>query len=359
MIIENQTPLITTGVTILAEKGYGLEKIQLPDGEYTRQQLLQSLIKEWIPYFECHKCGRYSYCKFVQPHSTNPHKAKDIQCGVVVTTLDNFLLMSWGKILSYTSDQLEDFFAGLYHFSQFILDTELTIGSYLNRDYLEAIGEEQARGAFGFISHLRVHLDKFATEFKNLGDFDTMGRWVVVEGEAEEAFLKRLGDLRFYYYDLSGVDNYGGKGNAKTSKFKLYIKDLHRRGYSVSLQGDKDGSKKNQLEQLANAGLVDKTLIFPFSKDFEGSFPVSILHLALQHSGYEVDINWLTTVMAHSTSPAIIRIVEEKLGTEINKVDLARILANIVYDKWSDIYNEHKDSEIVKWLLFLRTGIRF
>jgi len=89
MIEENETPLPIRGLTIPAEQALSQERIPLPGGEYTRAQLLRMLVDEWIPYFECHKCGRFSYCKFAQPHPANPNRARDIQCGVAVTALDN------------------------------------------------------------------------------------------------------------------------------------------------------------------------------------------------------------------------------------------------------------------------------
>ena len=36
---------------------YGVERIPL-SGEYTAESLSETFIENWIPYYECHKCGR-------------------------------------------------------------------------------------------------------------------------------------------------------------------------------------------------------------------------------------------------------------------------------------------------------------
>lgn len=356
MIEESHTPLAIKGITIPAERGFSQERIPLPEGEYRRAQLLKALLDEWIPLFECHKCGRFSYCKFAQPHSTNPNRARDIQCGVVVTALDNLLLVSWSRLLTYTTEQLQRFFNGLFHFSQFVFDTEITIGNYVDPDHLNWAGEDLARREFGFISHLRVHLDRFASEFRELDDFGSVGRWIVVEGDAEKAFLERLGELRFYTIYVSGVEKYGGKGNATPTRFRLYVESLQNRGYSVAVQGDRDNSKKNRLERFVSDGLIEKDLAFPFPKDFEGSFPPPVLHHALHLSGYDVSLEWLTGIMTRSSHPPVTRKIQSKVGKRVNKVELARRLAEVVSHNWVQIYEKHSSNEIVRWLSFLRTG---
>jgi len=354
---QENSPLLTIrDVSILAEKGFSQETILLPDGEYSRAELLNTLVNEWIPFFECHKCGRFSYCKFAIPHPANPNRAKDIQCGVVVNALDNFLKVSWEKLQVYSPEQLENYLKGLFHFSQFILDVEISIGNYINSDYLDWAGNELARKEFGFISHFRVHLDKFSSEFKELEDFRTKGRWLIVEGDAEKAFIERLGELRFNTIYVSGVEKYGGKTNATSVRFRLHVESLKNRGYTVSVQGDRDNSKKNRLEQFVNDGLVEKELTFPFSKDFEGSFPVPVLHHVLQHTGYEVSLEWLSDRLAQNSHPPIIDMVEAKIGQKINKVKLARNLADVMDDNWTEIIQRYQENEIVKWLQFLRTG---
>jgi len=354
---QNDFPLLKIkDISILAEKEFSQETILLPDGEYSRAELLKAVVNEWIPFFECHKCWRFSYCIFAIPHPANPNRAKDIQCGVVVNALDNFLKVSWKKLQTYTPEQLQNFLKGLFYFSQFILDVEISIGNYINSDYLDWAGNELARKEFGFISHLRVYLDKFSSEFKELEDFRTKGRWLFVEGDAEKAFIERLGELKFNTIYMSGVEKYDGKTNATSVRFRLLIESLKNRGYMVSVEGDRDNSEKNRLEQFVNDRLVEKELTFPFSKDFEGSFPAPVLHHALSHTGYEVPLEWLSDRLAQTSHPPIIDMIETKIGQKINKVNLARNLADVMECNWTEILQRYQENEIVKWLLFLHTG---
>jgi hypothetical protein len=81
---------------------------------------------------------------------------------------------------------------------------------------------------------------------------------------------------------VSRIEDYSGKGNVKSNKFKIYITSIQKRGYSVAFQGDRNGGKKDRFKNLVNDGLVDNESVFLFSKDFEGSFPPIVLHYALK-----------------------------------------------------------------------------
>lgn len=70
---------------------YGVERIPFRIDAATSEQLADILVQEWIPYMECHKCGRSDYCKYAQPHPVNPHKKREIKCGVAETALRNFI----------------------------------------------------------------------------------------------------------------------------------------------------------------------------------------------------------------------------------------------------------------------------
>ena len=357
MMQNKESPLLSIkDISILAEKGFSIETIDLADGDYSRSEILTALANEWIPLLECHKCGRFSYCKYAIPLASDPNRGKEIQCGVVVNSIDNFLNVSWEKLQTYTPEQLQNYLKGLYYFSQFVFDVEMSIGKFINWDYLAWAGNEIGRFEFGFISHLRVHLDRFSSEFKELDDFKTKGRWLIVEGDAEKAFIERLGELRFNTIYVSGVEKYGGKTNATSVRFRLHVESLKNRGYTISIQGDRDNSKDNRLDQFVDDGLIEKGLTFPFSKDFEGSFPAPVLQLALHITGIEVSQEWLTERLAKSSHSPIIDMIETKIGQKINKVELARTLADIMNRNWSQILQRYQENEIVKWLLFLRTG---
>ena len=206
------------GVSFPANTGTKLEEIYFSEKEYTLSELLHYLANFWVPLLECHKCGRFSYCKYAKPLETDPRRAREIQCGVVLNVLDNFLTVSWSHITKYDKEHLHFFFNGLYYFTRFVYESERTIGDYLECDYLDWAGDELSLKTFGYVSHLRTYLDNFAKAFKKLEEFSTVGKWIVVEGESEKVFIERLGELGFFTSYVSKVEHYGGKGNDSTEK---------------------------------------------------------------------------------------------------------------------------------------------
>ena len=56
-------------------------------GPHTSASLAERMVEEWVPYFECHKCGRFDYRKFAKPHAANHHCSIDIKCGVATTAI--------------------------------------------------------------------------------------------------------------------------------------------------------------------------------------------------------------------------------------------------------------------------------
>src|SRR5258707_14831623 len=69
---------------------YGAERIPL-EGEYSKDALTKSFTEHWIPFMECHKCGKSDYCKFALPHPRNEQKKQEIRCGVAETAIQNFV----------------------------------------------------------------------------------------------------------------------------------------------------------------------------------------------------------------------------------------------------------------------------
>ena len=261
--------------------------------------------------------------------------------------------VSWEKLLTYDAEERQHFLDGLFYYVRFISDAEISIGGYTDRDQLEWWGPEFARRIFAIIARLRVDLDQFAAEFATLEDFAAGSLWVLVEGKSEKEFLKRLVELRFILH-IGGVESYGGKGNAKLNK--LYITSLRRRGYTVVLQGDRHGGKRDRLAPFVSARLVEPGMAFLFSTDFEGSFPPRVLCAGLLHAGYRVDARWLYGVMSRPQSTPVVGIIEDKLKQPIDKVKLARSLAEVISSWQADIYRHCLDNEIVQWVYLLRFG---
>lgn len=53
-----------TGCSILDIDGIARYDLS---GDYTAPSLTKVCVDHWIPYFECHKCGRSDYCNFLNP----------------------------------------------------------------------------------------------------------------------------------------------------------------------------------------------------------------------------------------------------------------------------------------------------
>src|SRR5688572_13272647 len=94
------------GLTVLDI--YGVERLPLY-GDFDAGALADRLVAEWIPYFECHKCGRFDYCKFVQRRSENENLAQDIQCGVVEAALRLFVEHTYCLLEDLNADQRQDY----------------------------------------------------------------------------------------------------------------------------------------------------------------------------------------------------------------------------------------------------------
>jgi hypothetical protein len=82
------------------------------------------------------------------------------------------------------------------------------------------------------------------------------------------------------------------------------------------------------------------------------------LHKALSLAGYDIPLERLTNAMERkggNVEPIVV-FVEKVLSQKISKVELASNLAEVVASNWSKIIELYPNSEIIKWLEFLRAG---
>jgi hypothetical protein len=114
-----------TGLTIPDMSG--VERVSL-DGDYPIERLVSTLVEEWIPYYECHECGRWDYCKFAQKHPVNPARSVDIKCGVAIDCLSNLVLSAFPLLEKMNRDQKQTFLDGAFHFFGFVYSAEQWIG---------------------------------------------------------------------------------------------------------------------------------------------------------------------------------------------------------------------------------------
>ncbi|MBD2386399.1 hypothetical protein [Cylindrospermum sp. FACHB-282] len=160
------------------------------NGNYTLEELTDLLKKHWIPFFECHQCGRFDYCKFVEVTSYTD-KAKDIQCGVAVTSLKALITRCISVLQILDSQKLQYFLDAAYHFTQFIYKSELRTGNFISTDHLDYFNNLVPM-AFSQIIDLRNHLTKFSYEMSRFPEFRSRQSILLVEGYSEKVFIERL-----------------------------------------------------------------------------------------------------------------------------------------------------------------------
>ena len=66
------------------------DNIKLND-TYTKEEIINLMVENWIGYFECHKCGRWDDCKYAQKHPANLNRSVDIKCGIGIDFITNFI----------------------------------------------------------------------------------------------------------------------------------------------------------------------------------------------------------------------------------------------------------------------------
>lgn len=154
-------------------------------GSYTAARLADALIAEWVPYFECHKCGRFDYCKFVRRLPHDPDLAEDIKCGVAVATIRELVARCFEILATADAKERQRFLDGAFHFFQFVYKAELQIGNFLDKGILNWWGT-LAPAAFGQLAHLRSHLDAVSHLLGRFSPIHATQAMVFVEGWSEK-----------------------------------------------------------------------------------------------------------------------------------------------------------------------------
>lgn len=351
--MEVTTPIEFKETSCFVEGSSSLRRESIPDGRYTLDELHALLVDGWLPHWECHKCGRFATCPHVERFEAYPDRARDIQCGVAKLALQNFLRVSWRKLECFNRAEKQRFIDGLFHWTQYVLNAEIDIGSYTDERLLSYRGDATNRRIMSYVSMNRRHLEKFAYFFRDLPGFAESPFWVLVEGESEKVFLERLLELRVIDFRVLGVETYKGKGNRRLKR--LHLEHLSSRGFKVVLQTDLDGQKS-----LEKGGFVEYMeeqggTFFAFQPDFESVFPPSILHQALELNGADVPFEWLDGLLSRGVG-RIVASVEQRVQARVSKTDLATILADLVDEHLHTLENDWPDNAITQWVEFLKYG---
>jgi len=345
-----------TGYTLL--DGFGLEREPIT-GSFSQDGLAQLFIEHWVPYYECHKCSRVDYCKFPIPVEPGSPRMLDIQCGVVVAGVRNFVHATYPSLSSLSPDQLQGYLDGAYHLSRFLFDTEVRIGSAMDRDYIDYL-EDTSPSFFGRFVHLREHLNGMAASLSTIPELHAERGILLVEGQSEKAFIERLKLSHLMWFLKLEVDTYKGSSRRRPSHLEMLAKRLADQGYRVYIQGDADGTGVDIFDALVQKGFVAPEDTFGFEHDFESAVPLPLAFSALRNLGYLQDqTDEELTEIAHSSHERLNEILHEQFNVNLDdiKVEFAEAVADII--NWGEGWSWFKDeefmqSELGQFLLFIR-----
>jgi hypothetical protein len=328
-----------------------LNNIKL-ENNYSKEEITNLMVDNWIGYFECHKCGKWNNCKYAQKHPANPNRSVDIRCGVAIDFITNFIDTTFSLLDDLTIYQKQSYLNSAYYLTQFIQDIEQTIGTFSNKDQMSGWGE-YASSLYGMTKETSNLLNKAHKEMKNVPFFNSKRSVLFVEGESEEIFAN-------YFLDIEVV-NYGGEGRLAYSKIEYTIKQYHDKGYKVYIQADKDGKPENQkVKSIITKGLVQEENIFCFNHDYETSMPIKLFYNILIDTK-TIDDTYENFKSDYDTTKSIVKYVETKYNITLSKPLLSTKLCEVVSKSFSEI-NPYYDknflkTEIGQFWYFLKTKV--
>ena len=318
-----------TGYNIFDSEG--IKRIEL-DGNLDAQTLAYKLIDEWIPFFECKKCGRADYCKYTQTDKYRSGRLADIRCGIIVEAITNFVRHTFPLLEKMTTEQVQAYLDGAFHLEKFLYNAEQATGWFINDGILQFFGEYAPR-YFGYVINLREDLNKAASEFRILPDFASNKALLFVEGETEEVFLKKLRESRMAWFYYLAVEVYGGCGNRDTKRIQMLLESRVNQGYNIFIQGDADGKDSEIFLDLCEKGAITKEHSFVFRHDFESAIPPEILYQALRTLGKLENVEYVDfEKIVTSENTSVVNLLNEKFHINIKRKRLKIRLAEAVGD---------------------------
>jgi len=308
---------------------YGVERVAL-EGNLDANALAAKFIEEWIPYYECEKCGRHDYCKYTQPDEYIPKRLAEIKCGVIVNAMTNFVRHTFPLLEKMDVEQIQAYLDGAFYLEQFLYEAEQTTGMFIDDAILKFFGD-YAPTLFGRATHLREHLNSAASEFKKLPDFASKKGVLFVEGWAEKTFLDKLRESHStWFLDLT-VEVYEGRSNRRPNRIQMLLERYVKQGYVIYIQGDADGKDAEQFPALIKKGAVKSEHTFVFHHDFESAIPPNIFYRALRHLGELEGIDYAQfEKVVSSEDKSVVKLMLDSLGLNIESLKLP--LADTVGD---------------------------
>lgn len=334
---------------------YGVERVQL-EGAFTESSLADRLVAEWIPYFECHKCGRWDYCKYAKQHPANPNRSVDIKCGVASDCIRNLVKSAFPFLEKMDRGHIQEFLNGAYEFYKFIYAAEQYIGMNMDDGFHKYFGD-YAPNIYSRIGHLRDHLNGIASHWKDLPAFNAKSPVLFVEGYAEKAFLDELRKSHFAWFLDLNVEVYAGKGNRRSKRIQMLLEKFKSQGLVVYAQGDADGENTDIFRGLVNSGAIDQGKTFVFEHDVETSIPHGLLLAALIEMQFlpEMLVEDFEEKLGNFKSSINARL-KEVFGIDVtpNKIELATTVGAVLNDVtwWQD--EKFMASELGRFLRFVQ-----
>ncbi len=323
------------------------ENIKVED--FSKDALIELMIENWIPWMECHKCGKSDYCKYVEPHGANPDKKAEIKCGVAQDFIRNYINTTFDSIQDLSKEQKQAYLDAAYYLSQYVQSAEINIGTFISEDHLSGWGS-YAPALYGFTKQTLEYLEKAHREMKHLEMFKSKKNVILVEGFSEEIFVKSFSDIE--------VVNYEGNSRIDFGKIEFLVKQYQEKGYEVYLQTDMDGKTENQkAKKIIEKALIEEKNIFQFKHDFETSIPLEKL-FAILRSNEIVDVSFEDFEKDIDLKSGSIKHIENKYAVSINKRMIANeisLMINNLSRRTNLYYDENfLDTEIGKFWNFIK-----
>lgn len=333
----------------------GVERLRM-EGTWDASSLAEHLVESWIPYFECHKCGRWGHCPHAVPHPANPHRALDIRCGVAAKALTEFVQRTIVVMDERCTEDRQAFLDAAFHFFKFVYGSEIQTSAFQDNGMLDFYGDAVPL-AFGLVVGLRTHLDEMSRLLRRFPEFRTSrGRVLLVEGESEKTFIMKLRESHLVSLMYFDVQSYGGANNLKKQRVHMLLDEYSRRGFEVYAQGDADGTHCRNIENLVSSSLIDADHTFVFKHDFESAIPPALLHGVLERMGEKPPPRLDFRRSLERATGSVIKVLSDTWSIEIarRKVEVAEVAADILNSTnwWAD--DTFMESELGQFLNFVQ-----
>jgi len=297
---------------------YG-DTIGMIDGDFTPDTLTDYLVKEWVPYVECHrKCYAADACEFAQP------PRHDARCGLQKAIVKNFIHMAKNALSEGTTEEKEALLGGVFHIAEYAAQSTNHI-SMLANEHAISEWKEYAHLVVSHTVNLREKLNLAGQSLSKVPQMYRHKPIILVEGESERTFLYKLKESHLAWFTNLRIEVYGGSGNTHPKRIEMRLNKYNEDGYVCYMQGDKDGKEKSNFDRLVKKGTVKPENIFEFDHDFETSIPPETLLKVLQNLGElnEVDPGEFSAYFDGQRSASEILLEKYSLDIKPLKIEIA------------------------------------